>query len=35
MVSDGMPLGLQVIGFRGDDARLTGICRWITQKLLS
>jgi Asp-tRNA(Asn)/Glu-tRNA(Gln) amidotransferase A subunit family amidase len=34
MVSGGMPLGLQVIGFRGDDARVTAISRWMSELLL-
>ena len=33
MVIDGMPLGLQLIGFPHDDARLVGLARWIESAL--
>ena len=33
LVSDSMPLGLQLVGFRGDDARLAGMARWMAGAL--
>ena len=33
MVLDGLPLGLQLIGFPHDDARLAGLARWIESAL--
>ncbi len=29
MITDGLPFGLQVQGFRGDDAALIAHCRWL------
>lgn len=33
LTSDNMPLGLQLVGFRGDDSRLAGIARWMAETL--
>lgn len=34
LTSGGMPLGLQLVGFRGDDARLAGNARWMAGALI-
>ena len=34
MAVDAMPLGLQLIGFMHDDARLVGLARWVKNALL-
>jgi Asp-tRNA(Asn)/Glu-tRNA(Gln) amidotransferase A subunit family amidase len=28
---DGLPMGVQLVGFRGDDARLLRTARWLAQ----
>lgn len=33
--SEGMPLGVQLVGPRGDDARLLQCARWLVERVTS